>query len=186
MGPVKVLGAPARGQGRSRARATGPSQPSIFPRESHYQPPEEAGSEREVSGGASCRAQQAGSSGRAPSCPASRRRQPGADLPRQGEGFSQRSYPRGRDYGELLGWARARAGGRPGGNPKPPQLFPVCRLAGPRGRAARRAARTSEGSPCPSLRPFPVLRLCGTQSVSRFLSVSLSHAIREIFKGWSL
>lgn len=124
-----------------------------------------------MSGGASCRAQQAESSGRAPSCSASRRRQPGADLPRQGEGFSQHSYPRERDYGELLGWAGARARGEAGRKPQTSAAVSSL-LPGWPARARSEAGGAHLRGPSP---PFPASLSC--HSALRH-SVCLSFSLR--------
>lgn len=110
------------------------------------------------------------------------RRQPRADLPGQGRGFSQRSFPRESGIKRnCSGGPAPGAGGRPGGNPKPPQLFPVCRAA------ERRGAQCGRRVP-PSL-SRPSLRAPRLSSVSValglplfFAHVSLSRGIQEIIE----
>ena len=117
----------------------------------------------------------------APSHPACRR-QPTADLPGQGRGFSQRSFPRESGIKRnCSGGPEPGARGRPGGNPKPPQLFPVCRAAERRGAQCGRRVPPSLSRP--SLRAPRLSSVSVALGLSLFFShVSLSRGIQEIIE----
>lgn len=64
-----------------------------------------------------------------------------ADLPSRAEDFHSAASRESGIKGNCSGGPEPGARGRPGGNPKPPQLFPVCRPLDRVGRAARKGRR---------------------------------------------
>lgn len=168
-GALKVLGAPARCQGGLR-------EPSLHP---SHRPSREGGSistaygtrkrgseeaeapRRAATPAAEPRPSLSGSKGRVPPAPPP----PGADLRGRGGNFHSAAS---RESG-IKGNCSGGPVGRPGGNPKPPQLFPVCRPAGPRG-----ARGEAGGAPRSTL-------LALAAPASRVLSLRLSvlHPLRS-------
>lgn len=79
--------------------------------------------------------------------------------------------------GNCSGGPEPGARGRPGGNPKPSQLFPVCRQLDCMEHAVRTAAHTSLSS---FARPPCVLGMWLSFYLSLSLPISLSRGIKEI------
>ena len=153
-GPVKVLRAPARCQARPGSLSIKPpprpSDPGVG---RHDQPQAEGRGSGDTAGRsaeepASHRTTRRPPSSRLQSPPAPRAAaRPALSCPGRAEDFhSAVSRERERARGikrNSSGGPEPGARGRPGGNPKPPQLFPVCRAAGRSGAQGGRRAPPS-------------------------------------------